>query len=487
MSESFLRLKREVLFGIIAKVTVLGLSVGALAAFLTVMIQKLTLGGAKAGMCTLIGIGVCLAVVGASLLACFPTEKRIARFIDKRLSLNEKVETMVAFKEEQGAIITVQREHTDSLLKNVTLTYLIDNKILLNLIAPIIAIAMVIVALAVPPKEIDIGDDLPPPVIDPEFDATKIQIQELEDLIKYVKDSNMEKEPRALVVNELEKLLDILKTDEKITVSQMKEKVFNAILETKRILDNANTNDDIAFELNKVENKYFISLAATIRDLNTIFMETSLNAMSQSMPDSITKAELKELSRLYSDCLKTALSESGVNNADVLYLSLLQLCNKLGGMSDSVDTSSMADIQKQKTIFIEDVKIDVSTAFIIQTNNKEVADTVVKTLMEIFDISNGELPEYEDEDFFVSVELPNDEPPDDSATSGGYGDGEKEYAGKDKVYDPETGKFVEYGVLIDAYLAKVTQQIKDGIVPDTLEQFIIDYFTTLNSGPKTEN
>ena len=481
MFESFLSLKRKVLFGIIAKVTVLGLSVGAFASFLTVMIQKLTLGGAKVGACTLIGIGCFLAVVGSSLLICFPTEKRIARFIDKRLSLNEKVETMVAFKNEDGEIITAQREQTDSILKDVKLTRLIDKKVLFNLIAPIIATTMVITALSVTPKEINAGDDLPPPVIDPEFDATKIQIQELEDLIKYVKDSNMEKEPRALVVDELEKLLDILKTDDKITVSQMKEKVSYAILETKKILDNANTNDDIAFELNKVENKYFITFAASVRDLNSVSAEVSINSMSQSMPDTITKAELKELLKLYSDGFKESLVSSGVSNTDVMYLALFQLASKLGDLSAAVDTMSMVDIQRQKTISVEDAKIDIATAFIIQVNNKEVADTVVKTLMEIFNISNGELPEYEDEDFFVSVELPDDKPSEDGATSGGYGDGEKEYAGNDKVYDPETGNFVEYGVLIDAYLAKVTQQIKDGIVPDTLEQFISDYFTALNS------
>lgn len=484
MSTNFLNLKKKLLLISALKSFFWGLSLGASAGLLVALIQRVAYGSENTLLCVLIGLGVMLLSGGTAMLTDLPTERNVARKIDKGLSLNEKAQTLVAFKDESGTIIEMQRESTQAALAGASLGKILGRKFLWNLIAPVITIAMIVLVIVIPPKEIIDEPDGLPPIVDPEFDATKIQIQELEDLIKYVKDSNMENEPRELTVAQLETLLAVLKSEEEITVSQMKEKVLAVILEVEKILDDANSNDDIAYEVNNVELLRLASLAVAIRDLNGISAGVILDAIRQEMPDSITKKELKEISEGYAQGIKLALANSQAKSSDVLYLAMLQLGNKLEDVSGSIDSKPMSDIQTDIKISFEDAKINISTAFNIQLGNYEVKETVVKTLIDIFGLPLGEIPKYEDEDFFVPVEQPDEKPPESTGNSGGAGDGEMQYGSKDKIYDPETGNFVEYGTIIGLYLAEVTEQIQDGKLPVSLEDFINDYFATLYGGEK---
>ena len=488
MSENFLNLKRRVLLGIILKALILGISACLIAISCVVLVQKLTIGEINVLICALAGVASFVVLGGLLILISFPTEKRIARLIDNRLSLNEKVQTMVSFKEENGTIVGMQRENTDKLLGEVKAKQLINKKIWLNIIAPIVAIALIITAILVPAKTIieDPGNEDTGP-IDPDFDATKIQIQELEDLIEYVKDSNMEIEPRALLVEQLEGLLTFLKSDDDLKLSVVKEKVFGVITETNKILDNANSADDISYELNGSENEKLVGLANSIKILNSTAIGIDLSAIQGTLPDTITKVELKSLCEVYATLIKNALVASEIPTQDILLVSLLQLANKLSDISQRVETTTMVDIQRELTIAFENAKIDTRTAISIQLNNSEVAETVIDELVDIFGLSLSEIPTYDDEDYFESVENPSDNTPPEQGSGGGLGGGEMLYGSNDKIYDPETGNFVEYGTLIDKYLAVVTEQVQDGKVPESLEDFINNYFATLyGGGSKTE-
>ncbi len=483
MGKNFLDLKRKIFCIMVAKTIIFGLSVGAIIGLTVALVQRLTLGKADLLLCVLIGLGAMVISGGALLLLDFPSEKKIAKKIDEGLSLNEKVQTLVAFKAEDGTIVKMQRESTNELLNGVGLKQLFKKRMLLNLVAPLLAIAMMVLVIIVPPKEIT-STDVPPPITDPDFDITKIQIQELEELIEYVKESGMDESARALTVTQLEGLLAALKSEEKITVGQMKEKVYGVILEVRKILDNVNSSDDISFEINKSKDKKLLRLALAIQGLNGISAELALDEMRLTLPDTISKSEISNLSSAYSKAIKDALAASGTKDSDILYLSLLQLANKLEDIGAKATETAMIDLQSDLRIIFEDARINVGTALNIQLNNSEIAETVVDTLIDIFGLSLGEIPEYEDEDFFVSVELPGENPDDKPTQGGGAGDGEMLYGSKDKIYDPVTGEFVEYGTLIDAYLAALTEQVQDGRVPMELEEFISDYFATLYGGSK---
>ena len=487
MSKNFLELKRKILFAIFAKALILGLSSGLLVGSTIALVQKLVTGKIGYLICVLVALGTVLLAGGILILVNYPTEKRIARKIDEGLALNEKVQTMVAFREDDGTIVQMQRDNTDEILSRVKLKNLAKKTIWLNLVVPIIAIAVLIVAIVIPPKQIE------PPnpggsneQEDPDFDITKIQAQELKDLIEYVKGSNMEEAPKQIIVAELESLLDYLENGEEIKVSEMKEKVIAVIVKTRGTLDDTNTADDISYELYGNGNELISTLAIAIKELHGVKLDIALDAMKETLPNTITKDELKAKCLEYSSLIKNALSASEVKNTDILFVALLHFANNLEDIAGKIDTTAMNDIQNELSVTFENAKIDIKTALGIQSNNKDVAETVEEELISIFNISLSEIPAYDDDDYFEPTEAPSEDKPPEQGEGGGYGGGDMLYGSNDKIYDPVTGKFVEYGTLIDDYLAKVTEQVRDGKVPPELEDFINDYFATLYGGAKTE-
>ena len=109
-------------------------------------------------------------------------------------------------------------------------------------------------------------------------------------------------------------------------------------------------------------------------------------------------------------------------------------------------------------------------------------------MMEIFAISEDELPSEE------QVQLPSgdDEPDDDDGDEedkgqeGGIGNMEMLYGSDDVIYDPVQNTYVKYGDVINGYYAAVSEKIIDGKIPDTLQQYITHYFDTLYDGSEKE-
>ena len=480
MGKNFMSLRARTRRGAVAFASLFGVALGVLT-FSSIMLgEKLV--GIPIDLVLCISAAVAAAILGGGLflLLAVPSDKRLARQIDERLEFNERVETMVEFAGKDGAMLEMQRADTERRLGEIPRKRFSSGRVWLNLIAPVLAVGMLIAALAVPDRTNDVTPE-PPPVTDPDFNITAIQIQELLDLIKYVKGSNMEREPKAEIVLMLEGLLDDLKAATK--ESRMKEKVRGVISAVQLLLDEVNSSDDISSELSKSARAELVQMAYMIRELNQAGIGSTLTAVKLSMPDSITKDELKLLCNTYGREIDSALLASEIAESDTLYVPLSMLAAGLSDIAARVADTTMADIQLEFKPLFDNIEIDMKTALNIQSNNKDIADTVIKTLAEIFGLSQNEIPKYEDEDssVFNDNEQPDDEAP-GQGDDGGSGGGDMLYGSDDKVYDPVSGQFVSYGTLINAYQALALSQIKDGKVPVTLEEFINDYFATLFAG-----
>jgi len=476
MGENFLRLKRRFLLEAIIKSVVLGVSVGLIVGLGIALVQRLMIGEAQLLLCILVGLGSAIASGGAMYLLDFPSDKRIALKLDKRLSFNEKVQTMVSFRSEKGPVIDVQRENADEALGQIDKRKLRKRTFLLNLIAPVLAIAMLVVLLVVPPKEIEKpdDDDKTEEII---IDATKTQEVALRNLIDYVKDSNMEDAPKALVLEKLNGLLDALTTDGFVKQSQ----VLEAMSATQLILDNANSADDISYELNAGSNEMIRELASVIQSLNYIQIPPMVQKLRETVSSTATKGDIKALTATYAGEIKTALVNSAIENTDLLFIALLQTANELEELSGRVSETTMSKLQKELDAIFEKLDKNVVIAMRIQSNNDEVADTVITTLASIFGIAKNDIPRYDDEDSFTGDGSPSDTPP-EQGVGGGLGGGDKLYGSNDKIYDPNSEEFVEYGKLIDAYFSAILSDLQDGRIPQELEDFISSYFSTLNRG-----
>ena len=477
MGKGFAELRARFRRGALIRALVLGISLGVLASAVALTAVKLM--GLPIDPLLLIPIGaaVGLAVFGITLLMLYPSERRLARRLDRRLRFNEKVQTMVAFKEGDAAMVTVQREDTEARLAALTARQLRTGREWIILIAPMLAVAMTVVALLIPVK----AEDTPPeepPIVDPDFDITAIQIQELEDLIQYVKGSSMEPEPRATTVEMLEGLLADLKAATKESV--MKERVLSVIDSVRLLVDGVNTADDVSFELARCESEELKRLALLIRNLQYSGVGSALSAIRLTMPEELTKGDLAALAEGYSGTLTTAIGDAGIPENDLLGVQLTLLASGLAEIAERVDLTPMTEIQIELKQLFENVEIDVQSALRIQSYNADVGDTVVKKLTDIFGLTD--VPAYEDEDAIVDDVLQPDEQPPETGGDGGTGTGEMEYGSDDTVYDPATGSFVSYGTLINEYQAMALSMIKEGRVPITLEEYITDYFATLFGG-----
>ena len=57
----------------------------------------------------------------------------------------------------------------------------------------------------------------------------------------------------------------------------------------------------------------------------------------------------------------------------------------------------------------------------------------------------------------------------------------------ERYYDPETGRYVSYGEVINHYFAKITEMLADGSSPEEIEKALSAYYTALYDGSKKEN
>lgn len=490
MNESFSTLKGRLRLLILLRACLLGISLGVGFASIPILVYKLSFGQVNVLIPVLVGVGGFLIGFGMLILINPPTEKRIARLIDERLSLDEKVQTLIEFKEKEGEIVEVQRQEANELLRGVKVKSLLSKRIWLNFIAPVIAVALLIVTICVPAKQEYIpSEDKEPEEEQPPADVTLVQIQELKDLIKEVKASNMEKIPKEKVISELEGLLETLQKIEEapeenpyMTEAQLKDEVKGAISNIQHILDDANSSDDISSKLDLSTNELIRRLAYRIKLLETGGADVELGSMKQTLINENDKEIIKELSNTYSSAIKKALADSEVDENNIMLLALLHLANELEVVSNMAETDSLNAMKEKIAPLFENASIDLRTAIRIQGFNRDTVESVIEALVDIFGLTEEEIPKYEDEDDTITGDIGEDEPPEENSGDAGYGSGEMQYGSKDLIYDPKTDTFVEYGTLLSAYLKEVDAQIREGKYPPEFEDFKDEYFKILSSG-----
>ncbi|MBE6618869.1 MAG: hypothetical protein E7626_03670 [Ruminococcaceae bacterium] len=479
MNNGFKKFKRKLFVGALIKSSLFGISTGAFLSALLVLISKLS----KKVPNPLIyfSAGIACAVILTSLLFILlrPSDRRVAKKLDGELDLNEKVQTMIAFQNESGDVIEMQRRDTERILDELPAKELKGKRLWIHLIMPVLAAAMLVTALLFPTyKEV-------PPTLDsdPAFELSAWQEQALKDLIEEVKKSDMEASPRNAVVSELEALLSELRTVKK--VSLMKASVIGAIKDINEAVDSHNSYIRISEELSKSNVENVKKLGSAVRTLSAIALGDTFTQIRNTFP---TGSDTEKIFSMALE-IRSALALSGKSSDDPLYAALDTFAGTLLTAISNDDTVSEkvgSDLDSAFTASGE----AVSSAFILQYTNERVGDNATVRLMQIFGISESELPEEsrpgnsstkDDEGDYTP-----DDDDDDTLHSGGYGSGDMIYGSDDMIYDPELGKYVSYGEVINKYYAKISEQILDGNLSEELEQLLGDYFASLFDGSKAD-
>ena len=195
MSINFEKLKAKIRLGAIVRFLALGLALGALTAAGIAIAQKLAALSPDLLLCVGAGAGVAVIVIAIVFLVAFPTEKRVAKRLDDQLSLNEKVQTMLAFEGEGGDMLALQRADANVSLSAISVSELKIKKIWIYITALAVAAAILLAGFLVP--NIWKKNQNPP------YRLTEYQEAGVLELIRYVDASGMEEQYRVVISQEL--------------------------------------------------------------------------------------------------------------------------------------------------------------------------------------------------------------------------------------------------------------------------------------------
>lgn len=538
MSENFRKIKKKYLTVAIVAACILGVCLGvALSCALAVVFKTC---GVNVHWAIYIPVALVLSAGSACLFFFIlkPSDKRIAKNLDKDFALNQKVQTMVEFAHVESEMHELQREQTDEALGEVAKKR-VDLKWLLKfLFVPVIAVAMLLAGIFVPAKKGAVP-------YDPPYEITDGHATALKNLITDVNNSSLEIGLKSFIVVELSSLLDML--EETSYQSAMKSAVIDAVHNIDSLVAGSNSYLKIHYVLSGDEVVSPLSTAVvngvvnykTGSSLTSLGMVDRLKDNAEDrienvfnvwkgkyLAEYVTKAEgatestplpaAQQAEKLlaFATALKNGLAdEELVKNfapsaearlatrsadGDALYNRYVALAENLAahaGSSVSDDRTFYNNIDNYLATFIAQSKEALS----IQSYSCMMDDYIRNALSRIFNISRAE---------FGSNASVAPSPTEDSTNSGddnkedggGWGDGNHKYGSNDKILDvisgSDSGESKSYGDLIDpsdpdrgTFYSKYYERAmaylnpdSDKCPPDEVASYIKQYFSYLNNG-----
>ncbi len=385
---------------------------------------------------------------------------------------------MIAFRSEETAMADLQREDTENRLREVKGKQLRSKRAWMNLIAPVLAIALLVAAFAVPLRTVE--PQLPPQG-EPEDDLWSLeewQVIRMRSLIESVRASDMVESGKETVVSILEELLSSLEPVK--SRAEMKTLVIDSMLRIDRVTNGINTFTSVIKELRGSSNAKVGELAEALGVPSDPIVESKYQALKAGF----TKEGLNDDFVGFARELAIAVNAIGVAEDDALYLSLK-------GFSDNVSAFAQAGADIDDEAFASEVSAlfesgaeSISSALSQQGKNRSVTDSANRELMDIFDIEWSELPEElkaPDGEEAGTVDGEYEEKDDEElkSDSGGFGGGEVIYGSNDTIYDPDDAKHISYGEVIDKYDGKKTTELDERELSDEIREWIDDYFSGL--------
>lgn len=250
MNEGFLSFKKKILKEHLTKCLVLSISLGLLVFGVLFLLWKLKVISLPIWSVIIIPIAlVALSFCGPYFLLK-PSDKKIAKRLDHEFKLNEKVQTMVDYKDSDEFIACLQREDTENKLKSISLKALKFNLPIALIVLGVIGVASTTTAVSIPMKHDQ-------NIVDPDkpFTLTELQIKRVEEVIAKVKESDINSELAKNYENELNELIEKLKVITK--QDTVNEEVLKTIETITSKMNDTNKNKIIGKALHDIERTFY--------------------------------------------------------------------------------------------------------------------------------------------------------------------------------------------------------------------------------------
>lgn len=465
MPKGFVEFKKRIYLTVCIRTLAVAFAAGLLALTACVAIGKF--GSVAVSRPTYILLPILTAVLAAVVVIIIlrPSERHVARMLDATFGMNEKVQTMLAFRNSKESMATLQRADADNRLRQLGPTALRHHSVWVCLCALILSAVMLGTSALIPVtagEATETDDEVTGPVEQP-FKLSEWQITAMENLIAEVRESDMEAAPKNAMVTELENLLAALRTT--TTVTQMKTRVIATIVRADEIAGNANSYDNISKLMEISTSAEVVLLGEVIGTLDNPAYRTKLDEICAALTN-------VDQASAFSAGVRQAVANTGVSENDALRVSLVTLADAINAIAEETPTGWQDAMGDAFSAFY----LASSEALDVQYANSETALQVRNKLMEIFGIDPSEIPKTG-----VSGgvgDLPQQRP-EQEGQHGAPGTGDTLYGSKDMIYYPDDNTHIEYGDKISEFYAKVQEQLQGNDYNEEMKEAIIKYFEAL--------
>ena len=233
MGNNFVNIKNKNVRARWIKSILLGLAFGLLGGGVALALAKLKILPIEQIWALPIGVGCALLAWLATWLLLRRTDKAIAKKLDRKFGLSERVQTMLEYEKAEGAMYELQRVDAEANLASIPKKKLRIKRVWIYAVAFILGVATFAGSIVIKPKADTSGGGSSLTG----FTLTVSQRVDLASLINYVKNSDMQSPYRENVVIAIETLRDDLET---VTLqTQMENKLDGTLDEILNIMDDS--------------------------------------------------------------------------------------------------------------------------------------------------------------------------------------------------------------------------------------------------------
>lgn len=474
--------KQKMIWESVLKSFFIALMLGAMGVFITSLIYHIKIKETPFTLAMLIGTGVFSFSFLLLFVIRYPTQKKVAVRMDE-LGLQERVSTMLAYRNEQTEIAKLQRRDATEQIQRISAKQMPIRLFKIEWITCLVCVCLALTMMILPYNVLAFGEA--------DNVSNMEQQQIIKDLIAELREKVKEAELDDDMKESLNEIIDNLEEDLQNTDSELEQaaKIEQAKEKMEELLEKALTRKQIGEALQKYELTRVLGEAVSAG--NTERVTAAMDELEESLSADTT------LVMTLSETITSALIDSGVEETDALYTAFSDFSSALSGLDveseafleeltavfDTAETAILAALEKQAAI--EAAKDNMEEAL------KDAKDEVLgneKKENEEGEKPEGEMPEGErpegemPEGGMPEGEMPEGGMPEGEMPEGMGGDGFGEDEGStmtEGIYDPVSGS-VSYGEVFVAYYAEYLAALEAGEVPEDLQEIMDQYFSSLS-------
>ena len=501
MGEHFERIKQKTRRIRLCRATLLAIALSALALGALLWLSVLKVWNAGLLLLILIPLSVFCATWGLTFCLTRLSDDALAKLLDERFGLQERVQTMRDHRYFTLPIYLLQRKDAEAALAKIEKKAVPFRRLWLCILALAVGVgALVSAILYVPAPE-----PPPPPPVDVPFALTALQEAAMEELIAYVQASEMQSPYRENIVLTLTTLLTDLK---QATTTRERDAATAPAME--EILTQTNASSDAIALMEALWGCNTASTRALAKALNFYDwpradewdkFNSTWNSFRNTLvhADSITEAPdhdlmLADTTRLLmevSSQISNSLQKTELTEKDLLRLTLNRLALANEENADGTRVYGLLTLsQKSADMTYESLQRELdatATALgseVYRSLEQHAANiaTGEYAMTKIADLFGATLPQFRRPNLRDSANSDNAGDNEENAgAQGGIGSGTA-YGSDDLVLDPFTNQYVEYGKILEKYYNLMFGKLQDGDYTDEEKLALEKYFDILYGG-----